>query len=199
MPTYRGNLSTLLMGKGIDESDLPTDLQVAQFYSSSDKWGAGTVAGSGISSIAFLVASNDADADVKAQAEFVCDGVDDDVQIQQALDALPTQGGIIKLSSGIFNIGATIEIDSYDVLMGEGAGQTLLKLQNTVNDEVIRTKNFATLTGTNSTGGAINFGLFNMRIDGNRANQTSGSGIKIYGKGFKIVYLDRRGIYCNTP
>lgn len=52
----------------------------------------------------FVVAPNDASADVKDGADYVCDGTADEVQIQAAIDALPTRGGVIILAGGRFNI-----------------------------------------------------------------------------------------------
>lgn len=69
----------------------------------------------------FLVAANDAPANVKLIADYVCDGTADDVQIQAAVDALPSQGGLIHLSTGDFVLAATVSRDIDDVIMqGEG-------------------------------------------------------------------------------
>lgn len=67
-----------------------------------------------------LVAANDAPADVKAQADYVCDGTADDVQIQAALDALT--GGTVLLSTGTFTLAATatITIGANERLIGSG-------------------------------------------------------------------------------
>src|SRR5882724_581132 len=43
-----------------------------------------------------------------ASADYVCDGVADDVQIQQAVNALPVTGGAIYLTDGIFTLSANI-------------------------------------------------------------------------------------------
>lgn len=57
-----------------------------------------------------IVASNDASNLWKAQADYVCDGADDDVQIRAAIDALPTSGlyggGTVMLSPGMFGMGS---------------------------------------------------------------------------------------------
>ncbi len=63
---------------------------------------------------------------------------------------------------------------------------TVIKLGNGVNPGargIIESANFGTLTGTNGSTGAIprNFSLRNLAVDGNRANNTSGMGIAIYG------------------
>jgi hypothetical protein len=48
----------------------------------------------------FIVAASDASTRVKNQADYVADGTDDDVEIQAAIDALPSGGGTVVLSGG---------------------------------------------------------------------------------------------------
>lgn len=50
----------------------------------------------------FVVAASDGAPEQKSQADWVCDGVDDDVELQAALDALPAGGGLIGLSAGTY-------------------------------------------------------------------------------------------------
>ena len=49
-----------------------------------------------------FVAASDATANGIKNADYVCDGVDDQVQIQAAIDALPAAGGVVQLSGGTF-------------------------------------------------------------------------------------------------
>lgn len=74
-----------------------------------------------------VVAPNDASDLIKSQADYVCDGTADDVQIQAALDALPSGGGRVVLSAGVFTIAASITLASYDSLEGQGAYATILR------------------------------------------------------------------------
>jgi len=64
----------------------------------------------------FVIAASDASAQSKAQADYVCDGTADQVQIQAAIDALPANGGKVVLSEGIYNISNPILPDSYTEL-----------------------------------------------------------------------------------
>ena len=58
------------------------------------------------------VVANNASAREKARADYLCDGIADQVQIQAAIDAVQAEGGgIVQLSPGGFNIAATIEIN----------------------------------------------------------------------------------------
>lgn len=74
-----------------------------------------------------VVASNDASDLIKSQADYVCDGTADDVQIQAALDALPSGGGRVLLTAGVFTIAASITLASYDSLEGQGTYATILR------------------------------------------------------------------------
>jgi len=69
------------------------------------------------------VASNDAPDSVKLVADYVCDGTDDHLVIQEAVDSLDALGGMICLSEGVFDIGdvidVTVPIDWHGVGMGE--------------------------------------------------------------------------------
>ena len=70
--------------------------------------------------IPFLVAASDAPQAVKNVAMYVVDGVDDQAEIQQAVDmAAP---GRVQLSSGTFNITSAIYLKQGSVLEGEGWG-----------------------------------------------------------------------------
>lgn len=55
-----------------------------------------------------VIAASDSSAKAKAQADYVCDGTLDNVEIQTAVDALPATGGEIKFLSGSYQLGATI-------------------------------------------------------------------------------------------
>lgn len=51
---------------------------------------------------------------------------------------------------------------------------------------VIQSAGFATLTGTNGTGGISEFSIRDLSVDGNKAANGSGTGIQIYGYDFRI-------------
>lgn len=72
----------------------------------------------------YTVAASDAPAYVQAQADYVCDGTADDVQIQAANDLL-TSGGIISLSIGTFTCAAQIILGTKVILEGQGFNSIL--------------------------------------------------------------------------
>jgi hypothetical protein len=55
-----------------------------------------------------LVAANDASALTRSRADYLCDGVADEAQINTALAALPASGGQVVLSEGTFNLAAPL-------------------------------------------------------------------------------------------
>ena len=74
----------------------------------------------------YVVAASDAPAHVKRQADYVCDGTDDHVEILAAIAALPAGGGIVSLTTGTFTLATTwggrINLVSGISLRGSGAG-----------------------------------------------------------------------------
>jgi len=73
----------------------------------------------------FVVAASDSMVQDKAMADYVCDGVNDHVEIQAALDALPATGGEVKLLDGAYYIGVSLVLDSYQTLKGAGRSTIL--------------------------------------------------------------------------
>jgi len=93
---------------------------------------AGAVVAADAGEPAFLVASKLADAATRAVAHYVCDMDNDQVEIQAALTALPTDGdgtyvtrGRVVLSEGAFLVEGTITIPEGAALIGSGIGTVL--------------------------------------------------------------------------
>jgi len=61
----------------------------------------------------------------QAAANYICDGVNDHVEIQAALDALPATGGEVLLLDGTYNIEVSLAMDSYQTLRGCGPNTVL--------------------------------------------------------------------------
>ena len=129
----------------------------------------------GVSATITIAASNSLPQS-KANATYVCDGVDDNVEIQAAIDSLPetkedTGGGSIQLLEGTFNIGATIKFyDKAVSLIGTGRYSTTLMFQNKANDDML-------LIGTGAKHGMPPGRLAHLTLNGNSRFQTKGSGI----------------------
>lgn len=107
-----------------------------------------------------------------SDADFICDGDDDGVQIQQALDALPSTGGaiIIKGNATPYDVQTSIVIDAYQTVLGAGTGATTIRAADGLNSYV-----FTTATTPSASWRKIYMAHF--KIDGNRGGNTSGGGI----------------------
>lgn len=74
--------------------------------------------------------------------DYLCDGTDDQVEINAAIQALPSGGGEIVILDGTYNISATILINRNNVsLIGNGRNTKLKRNWNSSNDEGIVTLN----------------------------------------------------------
>jgi hypothetical protein len=74
-----------------------------------------------------FVAASDASKKARDLATYRCNGTADDVEIQAAIDALPSGGGTVVLSEGTFTTSSTINLSSYDALQGQGRRVTIIK------------------------------------------------------------------------
>jgi len=118
--------------------------------------------------------------------EISTSGTDAGALINTAITAIGANGGMIFLGEGTFNVSTTITLPSLIKIIGSGYN-TIIKLANGVNVDIFKSTNFATLTGTNGTGGIHSFILRDFVIDGNSANNTSACyGIRVYGYGYLI-------------
>jgi parallel beta-helix repeat protein len=136
-----------------------------------------------------VAASNSSDAD-KAAADYVADGDTvaagdgDQVEINNALSrADPAsaisgarKSGKVYLFAGTYTIDASVSMPNNTTLVGAGRG-TVITLPNSFNASINAVTN--TTTGGNGTGVVVQ----NLRLDGNKANQTSGATNGIYFNG----------------
>jgi hypothetical protein len=135
--------------------------------------------------LTYTVAASNAPDAIKASANYLCDGVADDVQIQAAITALSTLGGVVSLSPGTFYCSSPITIDAQSVmLMGQGASTTILQFTFASPDYCLKIgsvsltnnctfKDFKILgDGVNTTRGVqvgastTHLSFYSIRIDG---------------------------------
>ncbi len=109
-----------------------------------------------------VVAASNSTLASRDQADFVADGVNDQVEIQAAIDALPVGGGKVLLTEGIFHTSAVITVNPGTNLSGSGPGT------------IIRVKDNTNLTGWLQTA-VINLSsntiLRNVTVDANMMGQ----------------------------
>jgi hypothetical protein len=73
-------------------------------------------------------------ADFTEETSYVCDGTDDDVQIQAAIDAMASKGGgIVFLSQGDFNTTSVITLKENVSLIGAGRDSTTIVMSGLDN------------------------------------------------------------------
>lgn len=84
-------------------------------------------------SASYTIAAYDAPQTWKNTADFICDGINDEAEIQQALNLLIPLGGKIILSEGRFNISTSITYSSHITIQGMGFDATkLIKQQDII-------------------------------------------------------------------
>ncbi|MBF8264827.1 MAG: yapH, partial [Dehalococcoidia bacterium] len=103
-----------------------------------------------------------------SKADYVATGKDDDRVINQALTSLPPQGGRVLLLEGLYNLSAAIVLNSNTTLSGAG-NNTRLVITNSTNT--------AAIVNNDPVTGNQRITVENLLIIGNKAVQTSGSGI----------------------
>lgn len=108
------------------------------------------------------VAAYDALPEHRDQANFLCDGVDDDIQIQAAIDKLGSLGGTIALSEGHFNTSNEITGKSNITIFGKGRESTIItqttsntRIFNFDGDNEIRVSNLKLSMPTTDSGDAV--------------------------------------------
>lgn len=114
----------------------------------------------------------------------VGDGVaNDTAAFQAAINHLNSLGGGKLLApAGIYSV-AGLTVYSNIWIVGQGREITTIKLLNGSNADLIYGHLADTLWGTGSSAGIQGFGLFDLTLDGNRANNlTYGACIAIYGE-----------------
>lgn len=75
-----------------------------------------------------LVAAFDSSEDVKSQADYICDGLSDQAEINMAISELPPEGGTVLLSEGTFHCDSSIVPLQYTHLKGSGEDKTIIHL-----------------------------------------------------------------------
>jgi len=103
-----------------------------------------------------FVASCTANDLQKAQADYVCDGTADDVEINAAIAALPPGGGKVVLSEGTFDQQAIINAVSRLTLEGQGQA-TVIKASGAFVADIVAIDTISDVT------------IRNIRFDGNNA------------------------------
>lgn len=108
-------------------------------------------------------------------------GTDQSVPLQACEQAALAAGEMMLLPAG--TVFGSFIYDSSSAISGMSGpfGQTVLKMPSGKNTTVLSSRNFASLVGGSSNGGVAYSYIANLTIDGNRANNTVGDCIDLYG------------------
>lgn len=118
-----------------------------------------------------LIAANDSAARAKRNADFVCNGVEDGIVINQALASLPTTpGGVLLAAEGTFVEGNT----GIQILGGAKHFRGLAKRGSTfITAAAGSTVTAMAQVGTAGTGNLFNNSISNMTFDGTNLGSTA--------------------------
>lgn len=106
--------------------------------------------------------------------------------INAAINALSATGGTVQLAPGTFDVVTPIVLKTGVALLGSGFGATTLRLADGANCDVVKSDGFDSLVGTGGLGGIHSFRISDIKIDGNKANNTSGRGLCLYGWAYDL-------------
>ena len=120
----------------------------------------------------------------------LCDGTADNVEIQAAIDALPSSGGRLVLSSGIFNLAGTITLKSYVTLQGQNRGRPSEPPDTVGSTVLVQAANFTPLLNLNATDGVM---LRDFKIRGGQGTYATGRAIQAVG----ADWLTIENLYLN--
>lgn len=125
----------------------------------------------------FIVAAHDSSTESKAQADYVCDGIQDEEEINAAIDAL-SQGGEVILSKGTFKCDAAIYPKTGIILRGQGDTKTFLELTNDgsirVYDEYVTLEQFY-VSNYNRNFNLADYGVITIRAGHCRVRNVTGT------------------------
>ncbi len=116
---------------------------------------------------------------------------DDSTAIQNTINAANSAGGgTVYFPPGTY-VCSGLTIYGKIRYLGAGIENTILKLKNSSNTFLAQTNGFASLTGTNGTGGEVNWMIEGITLDGNKASNGSATVpvLRVYGYGFEVKSL----------
>ncbi len=133
-----------------------------------------------------VVAASDSSDKHKYQADYVCDGTADDVEINAALSQVEAAGGgTAFLTAGSYTLVDTIKIPSEVTLAGEGAA-TKLAFDTSVGDKTMITNDCDYTFAQRHSTGNKNITIRDMYIDGDKDNRGTGAD-SVWTVGFNTV------------
>ena len=107
-----------------------------------------------------------------------------------AIAAAIAQNKALHFPGGTYLCSLTLPDNTPLLIFGDGKQATIIKQPNGANADVITTANIGTLKGSNTAGGGIfNVTLRDLTIDGNKANNSAGICLDIYGHEYVLEHV----------
>ena len=124
------------------------------------------------------VAASNSSAIDKAQANYICDGTNDQEKIQAAINKLPSTGGVINLHSGIFHCAGIITPKTGSTIKGKGESETILIFTNdgriNIDNENVTLDGF-NFQGSNYSASVKWLGVINIRASHAKIENVEGT------------------------
>lgn len=147
-------------------------VQIIHYYTFGGKSDASDelsiTAGGDISSSTFVIAASNTSARGKAGADFIGEGTEHQIVINQAVNLLTDDGQIVLLE-GTYIIDGSIFLKDNIKIMGQG-NSTVIKIKD---GESI----FRAIQNADTSGGNKNIKIESLRLEGNKDNGSIGSGV----------------------
>ena len=103
-----------------------------------------------------------------ADCDYLCDGTDDQMEINAAIQALPAEGGEVVILDGTYNIAASIEINKPNTKMSGSRASTILKAAAASIRVVNITKDYCSVDSLTCDGVKESFaGTYGIYSNGN--------------------------------
>jgi hypothetical protein len=118
---------------------------------------------------------------------------DDSSAISSALSAISSTGGTLFFPPGTYITGNQTLLPNVHIV-GAGLGNTTIKLKNGANTDLFSAQtgsiNLSAAANSGSAGTLLNFSIRDLTLDGNKANQTSGTSYPLRFYGYNFVLRD---------
>jgi hypothetical protein len=124
----------------------------------------------------------------------VGDGSTDDTSaISAALTAISSTGGTLFFPPGTYITGNQTLLPNVEIV-GAGLGNTTIKLKNGANTDLFSAQtssiNLSASFGVGIVGTLLNFSIRSLTLDGNKANQSSGTSYPLRFYGYNFILRD---------
>lgn len=136
------------------------------------------------------------------RADYVCDGIDDDVQIQEAINALPAGGGSVVLLEGNYNLTALVYTEDFVQIRGQGYSTVLHTIGNhrvisVATDDGVIVQDLRIIGS--GAGHAANDGVYisgsnNPTVHNVRCESCGGNGIEVTGASDDVTLTENYAI-----